>query len=330
MTKNTNTPQLIVNNPTMSISSTSSTFLVRDLKIENAKLDTKSSEEGKTPVVPNIVVVTNNKNDTEEGWTDITKGNRKAKSSGNGTGVIVTEIYDQQLSTPGHGNILSSTTPTTDRKTEKKKKKQRKKSTHHAQSKSPTSDFDDIDLSQTSTLNYEEKKEVMKLHALKYRPDSRSSKAKPTVTKATNHKDIASGVKDKQNHGKQTDSYNGQSKAEKNSVLSQKDQTFGRGGGIKIGEDVISYHNNRETGRSAMGSRGGGSGRGRGRQGGRGRGLRTTTKYDINNNINTSTSGTTYIKSQPSGSRNDGNTTMSGICDREDDDIVNEIGDGNN
>ena len=110
MTKNTNIPQLIVNNPTMSISSTSSTFLVRDLKIENAKLDTKSSEEGKTPVVPNIVVITNNKNDTEEGWTDITKGNQKAKSSGNGTGVIVTKIYNQQLTTPGHGNILSNPT----------------------------------------------------------------------------------------------------------------------------------------------------------------------------------------------------------------------------
>merc|ERR1712214_57788 len=86
-----------------SMSSTSSTFLVKDLKIENAKLDTKSSKEGKSPVVPNIVVITNNKNDIEDGWTDITKGNRKAKSSGNVTGAIVTEINDQQLTLTGHG-----------------------------------------------------------------------------------------------------------------------------------------------------------------------------------------------------------------------------------
>merc|ERR1711884_750467 len=113
MTKNTNTPHLLVNNPTMSISSTSSTFLVKDLKIENTKLDTKSSKEGKSPVVPNIVVLTNNKNDIEEGWTDITKSNRKAKSSGNVTGAIVTGINDQQLTVTGHGNFSSSTNPTT-------------------------------------------------------------------------------------------------------------------------------------------------------------------------------------------------------------------------
>merc|ERR1711884_585201 len=125
MTKNTNTPHLLVNNPTMSISSTLSTFLVKDLKIENAKLDTKSSEEGKSPVVPNIVVITNNKNDIEEGWTDITKSNRKAKSSGNVTGAIVTGINDQQLTVTGHGNFVSSTNPTTDPKMEKKKKKKK-------------------------------------------------------------------------------------------------------------------------------------------------------------------------------------------------------------
>ena len=125
MTKTINIPQLIETNPTMSISSTSSTFMVRDLKIGQAKLDTKSRKEETSPVVPNIVVVPNNKNDTEEGWNDITKGNCKAKSSENGTRVIVTKIHDHQLTTTGHGNIPSSPNPTTDQKIEKKKKKKK-------------------------------------------------------------------------------------------------------------------------------------------------------------------------------------------------------------
>ena len=77
MTKYTDTTQLIDTNPTMSISSASSTFLVKDFKLGQAKSATKSNKEEKVPVVPTMVLVKNN-NDNEEGWNDIIKGNQKA------------------------------------------------------------------------------------------------------------------------------------------------------------------------------------------------------------------------------------------------------------
>ena len=122
MTKYTKKPQLIDTIPTMSVSSASSTITVRNLKIGKAKSITKSDEEEKALVLPKIVVVNN-----EEGWNDISKGNRKAKSSGNGTGAIVTAIYDQKLTTTGHGNIPSKTIPITDPSKMEKKKKKRKR-----------------------------------------------------------------------------------------------------------------------------------------------------------------------------------------------------------
>ena len=178
MTKYTKMPQLIDTNPTMSVSSASSTFTVQNLKIGQAKSVTKSNEEEKALVLPKIVVVNNN---NEEGWNDIIKGNQKAKSSGNGTGAIVTAIYDQKLTTTDHGNILSKTTPITDppkmekKKTKKKKKPTKPPSSSRSRSKSPPIDFDQINLSQTATLTFEEKKQVMKLQAEKYRSEGKSS-----------------------------------------------------------------------------------------------------------------------------------------------------------
>ena len=54
MTKYTDMPQLIDTNLTMSISSLSSTFLVRDLKTGKTKSATKSDKEEKAPVVPEM------------------------------------------------------------------------------------------------------------------------------------------------------------------------------------------------------------------------------------------------------------------------------------
>merc|ERR1712214_152525 len=90
--------------------SASSTFLVRDLKSGQAKFTTKLIEEEKVPILPTMVVVDNNTDN--KGWKAINKGNRKAKSEGTGTGVIVTAIHEQKYATSGHG--LIPTKPTTD------------------------------------------------------------------------------------------------------------------------------------------------------------------------------------------------------------------------
>ena len=190
--------------------------------------------------------------------------------------------------------------------------------------------MDNIDLSQTVALNYENKKELKKLNAIKYRPEGRSSKAKLIVPKATNHNNIESGVTKSTNHGKEKDSSKGQSKEEKNSGLSYKDQTFGRSGGITFNEDSNTYHNNSKIRSSAGECRSGGRGCGQGGQGRRGRGLRTMTigKNDIKNNIITVATGTS-TKSQSGGIGNDRDMKMGGTGGGEDDDIVDGTGDRN-
>ena len=108
MTKYTALQQSIDNKSTLSDASASLTFLVKNLKPGQAKSATKSIKEGKEPSLPTMVVVDNN-NDNK-GWKAIIKGNRKAKSEGTGTGVIVTAIHEQKYATSDHGLIL--VTPT--------------------------------------------------------------------------------------------------------------------------------------------------------------------------------------------------------------------------
>merc|ERR1711884_1028571 len=105
------TPQLIDTNPTMSVSSASSTFLVKDLKPGQAKSAKKSNKEEKAPVVPTMVLVKNNNDNNKEGWNKITKGNQKATSSGKAKGTIVSAINDHKITTSGHGNILATSIP---------------------------------------------------------------------------------------------------------------------------------------------------------------------------------------------------------------------------
>ena len=162
-------------------------------------------------------------------------------------------------------------------KKKKKKKPSKLPLSSRTQSKSPPFDLDNIDLSQTVALPFEEKKKLMQLHAIKYQPEGKSSKSKLIVLKATNHNYIESRVTKSKNHGKETDSSKSKSNKKTDSGSLHKDQTFRRGGGITFDEDSNTYHNNSGTEISARQRRSGGRGRGQGRQGRRGRGPRTTT-----------------------------------------------------
>ena len=63
-----------------------------------------------------MVIVKNNTNDNEEEWNQVTRGNQKATLSKKITGNIISVIYDQKLTTSGHGNIFAKPTTTTDPK----------------------------------------------------------------------------------------------------------------------------------------------------------------------------------------------------------------------
>ena len=131
--------------------------------------------------------------------------------------------------------------------------------------------MDNINLSQTVALNYEQKKELKKLHVIKYQPEGRSSKAKLIVLKATNHNNIESRVTKGTNHGeKDSNGSKGKSKEKTDSGLSHKDQTFGRGGKIMFNEDNNTHYNYSKTKIGVGGRSSGGRGRGRGKQGRRG------------------------------------------------------------